>query len=83
MDKLTTLLDGANDLLKILLHPAAFSGPFETLQSSVDVVSTGLPSRLHTLWGRFSIFNDAASATSILANVLVAAYFLACLFEVC
>lgn len=39
-------------------------------------------SSLNSLWGRFSIFSDNASANSILANVVLAAYHLGCLLEV-
>ncbi|KAF8324811.1 hypothetical protein F5887DRAFT_926536 [Amanita rubescens] len=79
MDKVTTLLEGADHFLQMLNVSAA--GGLETLQPSVDVVPAEIPSSLASLWGRFSIFNNTASATSILANFLVAAYYLGCLFE--
>ena len=70
-------MDEACHLVSMLEQRA--SEPMTDIQPMADISTS---CSLHALWGKFTIFHTQASATSIVANVLLASYHLGCLFEV-
>lgn len=79
LGNLTAFMDEACRLVG-LLEAKPSTGPVTDIVQPMTGLSTS--SSLNALWGRFSIFQSQASATSIMANVLLASYHLGCLFEV-
>ncbi len=81
MSSITGLLKRGSYLVNALaqgVHTHATAYEMQTVDGTPQDVSPGL---IH-IWGKFSIFHTHSSASSVLCNVMLAAYHLGCLFEV-